>query len=103
MKGFYLITADNWFNAPDGRAYRAVWGNVEILQDSFLGVTTNRNSANWFAKVGTAENHVLIAGCQIHYAVKCYARPFTGSTPDYTTEGGALKEFERPTQIYIAE
>lgn len=46
MKGKYLITTDNWFIAPDGKSYRAAWGSVEILNDSFLGIQTNRNSSN---------------------------------------------------------
>ena len=33
MKGKYLINTDNWFVAPDGNQYKAVWGNIEILQD----------------------------------------------------------------------
>lgn len=75
MKGKYLITTDNWFYAPDGKLYRAVWGNVEILPDDFLGVKTNIRSSNWYAKVGSADKFVLIAGCQLHYAVKCPKKP----------------------------
>ena len=33
MKGKYLITTDGWFFAPDGRQYKSVWGEVEILED----------------------------------------------------------------------
>lgn len=77
MEGKYLITTDSWFYAPDGLKYRSAWGNVEILEDSVLGVKTNRNSSNWFAFVGSKEKGILIAGCQIHYAVRCADKPNT--------------------------
>lgn len=99
----YLITTDAWFIAPDGNQYRAVWGNVTVIEDSFLGVKTNRNSSNWFAKVGSENNHVIIAGCQIHYAVRCEEKPNTGDTKEITWGDGAHEEFTRPTSIYIAE
>ena len=53
MKGKYLITTFEWFTAPDGRQYRAVWGGeVTILDDSrTLGVKTNAKSTNWYARV----------------------------------------------------
>jgi len=103
MTGKYLITTDAWFLAPDGKYYRAVWGEVEILQDSWLGLKTNRNSANWYAKVGDYENHVIVAGCQIHYAIKCETKPNTDRVMDYhADESSGWKDVERPTQIYIA-
>jgi hypothetical protein len=104
MKGKYLITTDNWFYAPDGKQYRAVWGNVEVLGDEIIGVKTNRNSTNWFAKVGTVDNHVIVAGCQIHYAVKSDERPNTENVMDWNSDAGnGIKVFDRPTAIYIAE
>ena len=99
MKGNYLITCDNWFVCPDGRQYKSVWGNVEIVQDTFLGIKTNAHSSNWFAKIGTDESHIIIAGCQIHYAVKCN-KPNTKRVNDYMVNDQCV-EFERPTQIFI--
>jgi hypothetical protein len=75
MKGKYIVTTDNWFYAPDGNSYKAVWGDVTILEDTFLGIKTNRNASNWYAKVGSENNHVIVAGCQIHYAVYCENEP----------------------------
>ena len=66
MKGKYLITTNNWFVAPNGRDYKAVWGDVEILQDSILGVKTNSRSTNWYVEIG----NMIVAGCQINYAIK---------------------------------
>lgn len=102
MKGKYLITTDAWFVAPDGRLYRSVWGEVTIIEDTFLGLKTNRNSSNWFAKVGSNENHVIIAGCQIHYAIKCENQPNNEKVFDYQTSVEiGCREFERPTMIWI--
>lgn len=101
MKGKYLITTDQWFYAPDGQQYRAAWGNVEVLTDDVLGVKTNRNASNWFAKVGSEDNHVIIAGCQIHYSVKCENKPNTDKIIDCKPEDGT--EFKRLTGIYIAQ
>jgi hypothetical protein len=103
MSGKYLITTDAWFIAPDGKYYRAVWGNVEIVEDNILGVKTNRNSSNWFAKVGSKDNHVLIAGCQIHYAIRCQSQPNNERVMDYHVDSNDnWIEKERPTQIWLA-
>ena len=103
MKGKYLITTDAWFFAPDGKQYKAVWGDVEIIEDTFLGLKTNKNSSNWFAKISGENSHVIIAGCQIHYAVKCEEKPNNNKVTDYLTDANVgLKEFDRPPQIWIA-
>lgn len=103
MKGKYLITADAWFLCPDGKYYRAVWGDVEIIEDTFLGLKTNRNSSNWFAKVGSENNHVIIAGCQIHYAIKCHEKPHVDRVLDYHSDDkDGWYEKERPNQIWVA-
>ena len=103
MTGYYLITTDNWFIAPDGKEYKAVWGNVEILNDTFLGIQTNRNATNWYAKVGTEDNHVIVAGCQIHYAVKSKEKPFTDFSECWTSSEKGCTNFIAPNKIYIAE
>lgn len=78
MQGKYLITTENWFYAPDGKQYRAVWGEVKLLQTKdVLGVDPNRVTANWTLQVGTEEDHILIGGCQVNYSVKCPNRPNT--------------------------
>lgn len=104
MRGKYLISSDNWFYAPDGKQYKAAWGNVEIVEDFYLGLKTNRNSTNWYAKVGSELNHVLIAGCQIHYAVKCEERPNVEPVGDWQADDkGVVNVYTRPTTIYIGE
>ena len=101
MKGKYIVTTDNWFYAPDGNSYKAVWGEVEIVEDTFLGIKTNRNSSNWFAKVGNKDNHVVIAGCQIHYATKCEEMPAKSFTHELTHELNVKHVTIEAARIYI--
>lgn len=102
MKGKHLITTDAWFYAPNGKKYRAVYGDVEIIEDTFLGIKTNRGSTNWYAKVGNEEKHVIIAGCQIHYAIRTDEVPDTSeNVNDYSYGEGGYNEFTRPSEIYI--
>jgi hypothetical protein len=103
MKGKYLITTDAWFIAPDGKQYKSVWGEVKIVDDSILGIKTNKNSSNWFAIIGNEDRQVIIAGCQIHYAIKSEEKPNNNDVLDYQTsvEKGCI-DFKRPTQIWIA-
>lgn len=105
MTGKYLITTEQWFYGVDGKQYRAAWGEVEIVEDSLIGVKTNRNSTNWYAKVGSKKNHIIIAGCQIHYAIKCDEKPNTGYVEDWKAPEGTISEsvYKRPSSIYIAE
>lgn len=103
MKGRYLITSSEWFIGKDGRYYKAVWGDVEIVQDEFLGIKTNARSTNWYAKIGTEENHIIIAGCQIKHAVRCEEKPNDGETRDFNYHDGRSVESVRPSVIYIAE
>ncbi len=64
----YLITTDNWFIAPDGNSYRAVFGTIHAIKNDseVLGIKTNRGSTNWYILIG----NMMIAGCQMHYCVK---------------------------------
>jgi hypothetical protein len=103
MKGRYLITTDAWFYAPDGKKYRSAWGNVEILEDSFLGLKTNRNSTNWYAFIGSEERGMMVAGCQIHYAVKCLNPPNGMDIDDVSYSDAGMTKFKRPSEIYFAE
>lgn len=74
-KGKYLVTSDVWFTAPDGQQYNAAWGDVEVIKaHDFLGFNPS-HSTNWLLKVGTGENALIMAGCRIHFFVKCEERP----------------------------
>lgn len=103
MQGKYLITTDGWFTAPNGKQYKAAWGNVEIIEDTSLGLKTNRNSTNWYAKVGSEDNHIIIAGCQIHYAIKCENEPACQPSEDWQADANKLHVFDAPNKIYVAQ
>jgi len=71
-----LITTNDWFYAPNGQQYKAVWGKVKICKsENLLGVKPH-NYANWFVIV---DDVVLIAGCQIHYVLLCDQKPIGNS------------------------
>ena len=104
MQGKYLITTDAWFYAPDGKQYKAAWGDVQIIEDTFLGLKTNRNSSNWFVKMGSEQKHIVIAGCQIHYAIRCEQKPNMEESEDWQADAqNGIKLYERPTSIYMAQ
>ena len=103
MKGKYLITTDAWFTGPDGNDYRSVWGEVSILTDEVLGIKTNARSANWFAKVGTEKHHLIIAGCQIHYAMRCEERPSSDGTTVWDYNPDKVGIHKTPNRIYFTE
>jgi len=96
-----LVTTDNWFLAPDGEQYRAVFGTVKGIHrdEEALGIKTNARSTNWYAEVG----NVLIAGCQIHYAVK--TKSYSTKPPVREIEHeGKLNVCTAPvTRIYNAD
>jgi hypothetical protein len=95
-----LITTDNWFYAPDGRSYRAVFGTIKAVKTSeeTLGVRTNARSTNWYVEIGC----LTLAGCQIHYAVRCDSVSIEPAT-DWTTHEGVCKEYTRPSTIFLAD
>jgi hypothetical protein len=101
MKGKYLITTDNWFYTPDGKQYKCVWGEVEIVSDEILGIKTNARSSNWFAKVGEI-SPLIIAGCQIHYAIPCPIAPNVSEVDDFEVKDGVVIHFKRPSLIYLS-
>jgi hypothetical protein len=96
-----LITCDNYFFAPDGRQYRAVFGTLAAVQTSeeSLGIKVSVRSQDWYMTVG----NMKIASCQIHYAILTESCNFERA-PDYqiSPEKGLL-EFNRPSGIYRAD
>ena len=95
----YLITTDNWFVAPNGEQYRSVFGTLkEIHSDEVLGIKTNSRSANWYVEIG----NMLIAGCQIHYAVQTDGVDFGQSSAENAHEGKIIIS-KTPCRIYNAD
>lgn len=95
-----LLTVDSWFYAPDGCQYRAVFGTVKAVRSSeeALGVRTNAKSSNWYVEIGC----VPVAGCQIHYAVRCDVCNL-GTAQDFVLTDKGLIQNERPTVIFNAD
>ena len=97
----YLLTTNDWFVAPDGESYKAVFGTVHgILTDKdTLGVATNRHSSNWYVSIG----NMLVAGCQIHYCIKTDKVRTTPPARDIEHNGTLTAHRESTSRIYIAD
>lgn len=77
----YLVTTDNWFTAPDGRMYRAVFGTVHgtLNDEQALGIKTNHRATNWFLSIGNLLTTVT-RQVEIYFADDPYR-----STPEQST------------------
>jgi len=74
----YIVSTSEWFIGPDGESYKAAWGSCHIDKtEDVLGFNPSRPSTNWFMTVGNEEKQIIIAGCQIHYVIRCENRPKT--------------------------
>jgi len=101
----YLVTTDKWFYAPNGNQYRAIWGRVQIVSDSILGIKTNSHSTNWYAVIGSDGKEVIVAGCQINYALRCEARPDDRPHQEWSLnpDKSMINFYDHPCMIYFAE
>ncbi|MCB5318630.1 hypothetical protein LH413_14125 [Yersinia massiliensis] len=97
----FLITTDNWFIAPDGRLYKSVFGTVHEVSDaeSTIGIKTNRNSTNWYVGIG----NMIVAGCQIHYAIKTDQANFGAVSEFEASASGVLDQTLPFSRIYNAD
>ena len=96
----YLVTTDNWFYAPDGNTYKAVWGTLHAMHsdEETIGFKAQRPSRNWYMNIG----NVLIAGCQIHYAIQCDKPAFKAPIQEATHEGKLVESTGTLSRIYNA-
>jgi|SRR6185369_2528920 len=96
-----LITCSNWFYAPDGKLYRAIWGTLKNICEAkdVLGFLPGRTHANWFIHVGTS----VITGCQVNYLIECHEPPnISDVTHQLYDNATGLKVFMRANEIYHA-
>jgi hypothetical protein len=96
-----LITTDNWFYAPNGNSYKAVYGTVKkiLKTENFLSVKRDNRTASWGIEIG----NMIIAGCQIHYAIATdYCSDLSALGWDANSEFGC-KTYYRPCSIYFAD
>ena len=95
-----LVTTQNWFIAPDGKQYKAVFGTVNGIHsdEDTLGIKTNRASTNWYVVVGS----MTIAGCQIYYSIETDNCNFD-YVQDYSTSADkGCVEYQSPSRIFNA-
>jgi hypothetical protein len=95
-----LATTSNWFYAPDGRAYRGVFGTLKAIVEAkeAVGFIPNRTHANWFYEIGD----VFIMGCQVMYLVRTDTQP-PERYKNWDAPQGELKEYEHQSPIYITD
>ena len=95
-----LLTTFAYFFAPDGKQYRAVFGTIKGIfsSEKTLGTKTNNKSTNWYIEIG----NMIIAGCQINYAVKTDKCNF-GRVDEFCWGENIYHAFTRPTLIYNAD
>jgi hypothetical protein len=95
-----LVTTDAWFLAPDGESYRAVWGKLNQVSNSedVLKIRTNNKSTNWYIVIG----NMLVAGCQIHYLIKCDSVNLKPIKREIEYNGELKFERNNTTRIYNA-
>lgn len=96
-----LITTDDWFFAPDGKQYKAVFGElVGVFNDEeTLGIKTNEKSTNWYTVVGG----LIIGGCQIHYAMLTDECDCENSYHREELIDGEVVLLEAPSRIWHAK
>ena len=65
----YLITTDDWFYAPDGQSYKAVYGTIKeqrIHGSRCVGFGANPSSAGLYVNIG----RMTIFNDSIKYAIR---------------------------------
>lgn len=97
-----LLTTSEWFTAPDGNNYKAVWGELKGVHEAgkTLGFIPNRSHANWFIEIGG----MIIMGCQVKYLIQCNDKPNDERATNWTADAAnGIKEYQSPCQIYFAK
>lgn len=94
-----LITTVDWFFAPDGKLYRAVWGELKAIKqaEANLGIRPNGRSINWYIEVG----NMTVAGCQVNYCIQT-DHVDLGWVDDSLQHEGRHVVNSRPSMIYNA-
>jgi hypothetical protein len=99
-----LVTTSNWFYGKDGKQYRAIHGTLKGITEASktVGFVPNRTHANWYYEIG----NMIIMGCQVMYIELC-DEVETGHVTDFsvdtTNDVNPVKEYLRPTSIYVTE
>lgn len=102
-----LVTCSEWFFAPDGQNYKAVFGKLKNVHkdENVMGFPVNRSHANWFMEIGG----MCIAGCQVKYIIQtdeCNIDPVVDfstertHTHESTHPNLTVEKYVRPSLIY---
>ena len=96
----YLINTSEWFIAPDGDSYKAVYGTLKgvFSSEETLGVKTNARSSNWYVVIG----NMIVAGCQILYAMETDCVNFNPVEAEVDFNGERKRVAKTRTRIYNA-
>lgn len=92
-----LVTTSDWFYAPDGLEYKAVFGTLKAIEESskIVGFNTTRGHyANWVYTIG----NLVVMGCQVQYIVYTDEVNSTQMVSDWHSDHGVI---QRPNRIYI--
>ena len=92
-----LVTTNDWFLAPNGTEYKAVFGTVTAIGSAVdvLGVETN----DWYLDIGD----MIIAGCQINCLIRTDQYD-DGHTSSWSNDrDGNAKVSAVPCKIYKAD
>lgn len=104
-----LVTTSDWFMAPDGIQYKAIYGKLTKIYNAkeLIGFDPARQHTNWVYQIGSA----TIMGCRIMYAIECTIPPNMSTVTDFNCEkavpsinpaGHRSGEYERPSYIFNA-
>lgn len=99
--GKHIVTADEWFIGPDGEEYKGAYGEVEIINAKDVFGFTPMRSANWYAKIGTPDDYVIIAGCKVHFSALANNPPLQTHTKGWTLHEKEIFHFDKPSFIYV--
>lgn len=95
-----LVNVD-WFTAPDGKMYRAVWGELKGVHNTkdLLGFDTTRSHANWVYEIGGC----FLMGCKVSNVILCAAKPDFPEVDHVGYDNKEINIFKKPSEIYISE
>ena len=96
-----LVTTTNWFFAPDGKQYKAVYGTLKNLHqaEAVLGFKPDRAHTNWFVEIGA----MMIAGCQVLYCVQSDEMPYLGTTTEQRVSDTGAIDYQSPCVIFVTD
>ena len=99
----YLITTDNFFIAPNGEQYNAVFGTVSTVEsdeENLYGNETNMGYTKWYVVIG----NMIVAGDQIHYCIQTDSVLFRpGPKKEMVHEGNLTIAHNTGSRIYNAD